>query len=60
MDLQAGVVQKLSIKFDIWEILRNSSSGAKEETVTHLHDGSLVYCANLRPVDVFRILERES
>lgn len=44
---QAGVVEELSIKFNIGEFLSNFTGCVEEETIGHLHDGSLVYDANL-------------
>lgn len=46
-DLQAGVVEKLGVELDAGVILGYSLGGAEEETVGHLHDGGLVYGADL-------------
>ena len=59
-DLEASVVQQLGIEFDFWEVLGNSLGGRQEKTITHLHDGGLVYHANLELVDIVGILESES
>lgn len=45
--LQAGVVKKLGIEFNVGEFLSNVTGSVQEETVGHLHDGSLVNDANL-------------
>jgi hypothetical protein len=59
-NLQAGVVEKLGVKLNGWEILGNSVGSTQEETITHLHDGSLVYCADLWSSNVLGVLESES
>lgn len=41
-DLQAGIVEELGIEFDLGEVLGYSQSSVQEETITHLHDGSLM------------------
>lgn len=59
-DLEARVVQQLSIKLDIRELLGDLAGGVQEETIGHLHDGGLVHNANLLLVDGASILEREA
>lgn len=59
-DLQASVVQKLGIELNGWEVLANVAGGVQEESIGHLHDGSLVNCADLKSVDVLGVLEGES
>ena len=58
--LQAGVVEKLRVELDLGEILGDIMGNVQEETVGHLHDGSLVDNANLLATDSFSMLERES
>lgn len=55
--LQAGVVQQLSVKLDVWELLGHLTGDAEEETVRHLHNGGLVHSADLLPADVTSVLE---
>lgn len=55
--LQAGVVQKLSVKLNVGEVLGDIARSAQEEPVGHLHDGGLVHSAHLVPANVPRILE---
>ena len=59
-DLQARVVQQLSVELDIGEILRDVAGSVEEKTVGHLHDSGLVHNANLLLVDGLGILESES
>jgi len=59
-DLQAGVVQQLSVELDIGEVLGNVTGSVKEETIGHLHDGGLVHNANLPLVDGLGVLESEA
>lgn len=59
-DLQARVVQQLSVELDIGEVLRNVTGGVQEQTVGHLHDGGLVHDADLLLVDRLGVLEGEA
>jgi hypothetical protein len=59
-NLQAGVVEELGVEFDFREVFRDPAGGAKEETIAHLHDRSLVDGTDLWSVDGFRILESEA
>ena len=58
--LQAGVVQKLSVKLNVWVLLAQFAGGVQEETVGHLHDGCLVDSADLLATDGLGVLESES
>lgn len=59
-DLQARVVQQLSVELDIGEVLGDVASGVQEQTVRHLHDGGLVHDADLLLVDGLGVLEGEA
>ena len=59
-DLQARVVQQLSVEFDIGELLGDIAGKVQEKTVGHLHDGSLVHHADLLLVDGTSVLEGEA
>ena len=59
-DLQAGVIEKLGVELDLWEVLGDLVGGVKEETVGHLHDGGLVNSADLELANVLSVLESES
>ena len=59
-DLQARVVQQLSVELDIGEVLGDVAGGVQEQTVGHLHDGGLVHHADLLLVDGLRVLEGEA
>jgi hypothetical protein len=59
-DLQAGVVQQLSVEFHIGEVLGDLAGGVEEKTVGHLHDGGLVHNTDLLLVDGTGILESEA
>ena len=56
-DLEARVVQQLCVEFDIGELLGNITGEVQEETIGHLHDGSLVHDADLLLVDGTSVLE---
>lgn len=56
-DLQASIVQKLGVEFNVGEIFGDISGGAQEETVGHLHDGGFVNNTDLLLVDITSILE---
>lgn len=58
-DLQARVVQQLSIELDIGELLGDVAGQVKEQTVGHLHDTGLVHHADLLLVDRACVLEGE-
>jgi hypothetical protein len=58
--LEAGVVEKLSIKLNVRELLGDLLGGLKEETVGHLHDGGLVDDADLLAANGAGMLEGES
>jgi hypothetical protein len=58
--LQAGVVQQLSVKVNVGELLGDLTGGAEEKTVGHLHDGGLVHSADLLPANVASVLESVS
>lgn len=58
--LEAGVVEKLSIEFDIGELLGDLLGDLEEETVRHLHDGGLVNDADLLAANGAGMLEGES
>ena len=55
--LQAGVVQKLSVKLNVGVLLGELAGGAQEQTVGHLHDGGLVDSADLLPANIAGVLE---
>lgn len=55
--LQAGVVQQLSIKLNVGEVLGHIACGGEEETVGHLHDGGLVDSAHLLAANIACVLE---
>ena len=59
-DLEARVVQQLSIKLDIGELLSDLAGGVQEETIGHLHDGGLVHNTDLLLVDGASVLEGEA
>ena len=59
-DLQARVVQQLSIELDVGELLGDVTSKVEEETVGHLHDGGLVHDTDLLLVDGTSVLEGEA
>lgn len=59
-DLEARVVQQLSIKLDIRELLGDISGNVEEETIGHLHNGSLVHNTDLLLIDRASILECEA
>lgn len=59
-DLQARVVQQLSIEFDVGEVLGDFTGSVQEKTVGHLHDGSLVHDTDLLLVDRTSVLEGEA
>lgn len=59
-DLEARVVQQLSVELDVGELLGDLAGGVQEETVGHLHDGGLVDNADLLLVDGLRVLEGET
>ena len=55
--LQAGVVEQLSVKLNVGELLGQLAGGAEEETIRHLHDGGLVHSADLLPANIAGVLE---
>lgn len=59
-DLQARVVQQLSVELDIRELLGNVAGKVQEKTVGHLHDTGLVHHADLLLVDGASVLEGET
>ena len=59
-DLQAGVVEKLRVELDLWELLGDLVGGVEEETIRHLHDGGLVNSADLELANVLSVLESKS
>lgn len=59
-DLQARVVQQLSVELDVGEVLGDVTGGVQEQTVGHLHDGGLVHNADLLLVDGLGVLEGEA
>lgn len=59
-DLEARVVQQLSVELDVGELLGDLAGGVQEETVGHLHDGGLVDDTDLLLVDGLRVLEGEA
>ena len=59
-DLQARVVQQLSVEFNIGEFLGDVAGKVEEETVGHLHDGGLVDHTDLLLVDRAGVLEGET
>lgn len=58
-DLQAGVVQKFCVEFDVGKVLRDISRGTEEETVRHLHDSRLVDNTDLALAHFLSVLEGE-
>lgn len=59
-DLEARVVQQLSVELNVGELLGDIAGSVEEETVGHLHDGGLVDDADLLLVDGLRVLEGEA
>ena len=59
-DLEARVVQQLCVEFNIRELLGNITGEVQEETIGHLHDGSLVHDADLLLVDGTSVLESKA
>ena len=59
-DLQARVVQQLSVELNVGELLGDVAGEVEEETVRHLHDGGLVHHADLLLVDGAGVLEGET
>jgi hypothetical protein len=59
-DLQAGVVQKLGVELDSWEVLGDLLGSVEEKTVGHLHDSSLVDSTDLQLANVLGVLEGET
>ena len=59
-DLQARVVQQLSVELDIGELLGNVAGQVQEKTVGHLHDTGLVHHADLLLFDGASVLEGET
>jgi hypothetical protein len=59
-NLQAGVVQQLSVELDIREVLGDLTGSVQEQTVGHLHDGGLVHDTDLLLVDGAGVLEGEA
>jgi len=59
-DLEARVVQQLSVELDVGELLGDLAGSVEEQTVGHLHDGGLVDNADLLLVDGLRVLEGET
>jgi hypothetical protein len=59
-DLQAGVVQQLSVELDIREVLGDLTGSVQEQTIGHLHDGGLVHDTDLLLVDGAGVLEGEA
>lgn len=59
-DLQARVVQQLSVELDVREVLGDVTGSVEEKTVGHLHDGGLVHNADLLLVDGLGVLEGET
>lgn len=55
--VQASIVQKLIIELDLRVLLRKLLSDLQEQTVTLLHDSSLVHNPNLLLANSIRILE---
>ena len=58
--LQAGVVQKLGVKLNVWVLLAHLAGGVQEKTVGHFHDGGLVDGADLLAADSLGVLEGEA
>lgn len=58
--LQTGVVEHLGVKLDIGVFLGDVASEVQEETVGHLHDGSLVDNTDLWLADILCVLESEA
>jgi hypothetical protein len=58
--LQAGVVEQLRLELNTGELLGDLLANLEEETVGHLHDGSLVDNADLVAADLLGVLESES
>lgn len=59
-DLQARVVQQLSVELDLGEVLGDVTGSVQEQTVGHLHNGGLVHNADLLLVDGLGVLEGET
>jgi hypothetical protein len=59
-DLQARVVQQLSVELDLGEVLGDVTGSVEEQTIRHLHDGGLVHNADLLLVDGLGVLEGET
>lgn len=58
--LQAGVVEELGVELNVGELLGDCAGSVEEETVRHLHDGSLVDSADLVAADGAGVLESEA
>src|SRR5690348_17157779 len=59
-NLQASVIDKLSIEFNAWEVLGDPLSSREEKAIAHLHDGCLVDCADLWFANLLGILKSVS
>ena len=58
--LQARVVQQLGVELDVGVLLGDVAGGGEEETVGHLHDGSLVDGAHFLAANLLGVLECEA
>lgn len=58
--LQAGVVEQLGLELDTGEVLGDLLADLEEQTVGHLHNGSLVDNADLVAANLLGVLEGES
>lgn len=57
---EAGVVEELGVELDVGVLLGDLLGGGEEETVAELHDGGLVYYADLLAADLLGVLEGEA
>jgi len=56
---EAGVVEQLGVKLNIWELLGDAAADVEEKTVAHLHDSGLVNDADLLAANGTSVLEGE-
>jgi hypothetical protein len=58
--LQAGIVKKLGVEFNVGEFLSNVAGSVQEKTIGHLHDGGLVHDTDLLLARGLSMLESEA
>jgi len=57
--LQAGIVEQLGVELDVGKLLGDLVGDPEEETIAHLHDGSLVHGTHLLAANGLGVLEGE-